>query len=174
MKYIALNLFLGSHPRGAAMLVRCGCPCIYIKIVRKTSHLFMPWVCKLNLLSASCRQSIEVCLRLSLQLSGSWFHTMALCWWQGSNPSPFPWADRVPCAFGFLTQAMAEKTRMKYLLYHLGESCLFASSTLRVTPQPVLKLCSNRQHVYFALFSCWSWKERHLAFGKAPRKIWIK
>lgn len=73
-----LNLFLGSHPCWAAMLVSCGYPCVYIKIVGKISLLFVPWVCKLSLLSVSCRQSIKVCWRLRLHLSGSWFHTMAL------------------------------------------------------------------------------------------------
>lgn len=128
MKYIALNLFLGCRPSWTAMLVSCGRPCIYIKIVQKISPLFMPWVCKLILLSVSCRQGIEVGWRLSLHL---WFlvthHGSLLVAAQppkGSNPSPFPWADGVPCTFGFLTQATAKMTWMEYLLYPLGESCL--------------------------------------------------
>lgn len=84
MKYIALNLFLGSHPSQTAMLVSCGCPCIYIKIVWKISPLFMPWVCKHDLLSASCKWGSEVCWRLGLCLSDSSVHAMAVCWWQDS------------------------------------------------------------------------------------------
>lgn len=72
MKYIALNLFLGSHPSQTAMLVSPGRPCIYIKIVWKISPLFMPWVCKHNLLGASCERGGEVCWKLGLRLSGSW------------------------------------------------------------------------------------------------------
>lgn len=56
MKYIALNLFLGSHPSQTAMLVSCGRPCIYIKIVWKILPLFTPWVRKHDLLGARCAE----------------------------------------------------------------------------------------------------------------------
>lgn len=68
------------------MLVSCGRPCIYIKIVWKISPLFMPWVCKHDLLSASCKRGGEVCWRLGLRLSDSSVRAVAICWRQGSLP----------------------------------------------------------------------------------------
>lgn len=62
---------------------------------------------------------------------------------KGSNPSPVPGADGVPRAFDFLTHATAKTTGTEYLLYQLGGRCLFASSTLGVTLQPVLRMCNN-------------------------------